>query len=395
VAFGPGGLTSTASYTVATGCPLTPGGTFTFSNPAPITIPDSGTATPYPSTINVSGLTGVVTKVTVTLNGFTHTWPDDVDVLLVGPGGQQCILMSDAGGSAAVSGVNLTFDDMAVVSLPDSTLITSGTYRPTNHPPNPDNFPAPGPGSVTQPLNPPLSVFNGTNPNGTWSLFVVDDFSGDAGNINGGWSITIQTGIPNCTTTASCAVLQNCRLSLAFISQAPAPSTCLPTYPSSLLVTATLTNTSALTISGIFVQVAALGYTVPTSATPPRLLTADGATCTSGGQVGAVQSTVNGQAPIGSNTPIGTLAPGQSVPLTFLIARANLPVQFSLNVFGIGGTACPVAFHESYQVEPVMATLMPLDSLGLGLLRDNGRLTVEPLVSSRMTRTQPGVGRGR
>ncbi|WP_249355682.1 hypothetical protein [Chloracidobacterium aggregatum] len=83
VAFGPGGPSpSTASYTVATGCPLTPGGTFTFSNSAPITIPSLGTATPYPSTINVSGITAPITKVTVTINNFNHTWPNDVGVAL-------------------------------------------------------------------------------------------------------------------------------------------------------------------------------------------------------------------------------------------------------------------------------------------------------------------------
>src|SRR5207247_9492258 len=68
---------------------LAPGGSGTFSNPAPITIPSSGSASPYPSSINVTGLTGTVLKVTATLRQFGHSFPDDVDVLLVGPGGQK------------------------------------------------------------------------------------------------------------------------------------------------------------------------------------------------------------------------------------------------------------------------------------------------------------------
>ncbi|MFM6671066.1 MAG: S8 family serine peptidase, partial [Dolichospermum sp.] len=56
-----------------------------FSNPNPITIPDSGTSTPYPSTINVSGLSGNINSLKVTLTNLSHTWPDDIDVLLVGP----------------------------------------------------------------------------------------------------------------------------------------------------------------------------------------------------------------------------------------------------------------------------------------------------------------------
>ncbi|MFM6308461.1 MAG: hypothetical protein ACKPGB_09370, partial [Dolichospermum sp.] len=54
-----------------------------FSNPNPITIPDSGTSTPYPSTINVSGLSGNINSLKVTLTNLSHTWPDDIDVLLV------------------------------------------------------------------------------------------------------------------------------------------------------------------------------------------------------------------------------------------------------------------------------------------------------------------------
>ena len=36
-----------------------------------------------------------------------------------------------------------------------------------------------------------LSVFDTTDPNGTWSLFVYDDASFDVGTISGGWSLDI------------------------------------------------------------------------------------------------------------------------------------------------------------------------------------------------------------
>ena len=62
------------------------GETRTFSNSTAISIPSSGKATPYPSTINVSGMSGVISKVIVKLNGLNHTYPDDLDILLVGPG---------------------------------------------------------------------------------------------------------------------------------------------------------------------------------------------------------------------------------------------------------------------------------------------------------------------
>jgi hypothetical protein len=108
----------------------------TFSNSAPITINDGsdcglppGTASPYPSQISVSGLVGTITDVNATLTGLTHGFPDDVDVLVVGPGGQTTILMADTGDGVGhpVNGVNLTFDDAAASSLPDGSQITSGT----------------------------------------------------------------------------------------------------------------------------------------------------------------------------------------------------------------------------------------------------------------------------
>ncbi len=57
----------------------------TFNNAAAITIPGSGNASPYPSAITVSGVPTNFTRLEVQLNGYTHSFPDDVDVLLVGP----------------------------------------------------------------------------------------------------------------------------------------------------------------------------------------------------------------------------------------------------------------------------------------------------------------------
>jgi subtilisin-like proprotein convertase family protein len=173
-----------------------------FSNPAAITIPagapgtTSGPASPYPSGISVSGLTGTIVDVDVTLTNYNHTWPDDVDVLLVGPGGQTVLLMSDTGSSLDVTGVTLTFDDGAASSLPDSTQIASGTYRPTNFEAV-DTFQAPAPAG---PYGSTLSVFDGTSPNGAWNLFVMDDTGGDFGSIANGWSIDVRTNAPTITS---------------------------------------------------------------------------------------------------------------------------------------------------------------------------------------------------
>ena len=114
----------------------------TFSNTTGITInsgsePCFGTVTtqpakadPYPSAITVSGLGSSISDVNVTISGLSHTFVEDVGLLLVSPAGQSTILMTDSGGEGGVSGINLTFDDAATAAIPDSDQLTSGTYKP-------------------------------------------------------------------------------------------------------------------------------------------------------------------------------------------------------------------------------------------------------------------------
>ena len=94
--------------------------------------------------INVAGLGGTISSMTLTLRNLSHTWGNDIDVLLVGPGGQKVIVMSDAG-SGNANNVTLTLSDAAAAALPASSLV-SGTFRPTNlsdASAGGDNFPAP------------------------------------------------------------------------------------------------------------------------------------------------------------------------------------------------------------------------------------------------------------
>jgi hypothetical protein len=66
--------------------------------------------------------------------------------------------------------------------------IARGRYKPTNEGSN-DSFiePAPTPSGFTV-----LGAFDGSNPNGRWKLYVMDD----AERNHGQWSLTITARVP-------------------------------------------------------------------------------------------------------------------------------------------------------------------------------------------------------
>jgi uncharacterized delta-60 repeat protein len=172
--------------------------TNTFANTNLIIINDNTSASPYPSTINVSGVGGSLIKVTITFAKLAHSWPADIDALLESPYQQTALLMANAGGGNGVTNVTLTFDDDASIyptNLPQAGQIVSHTYKPTAYFPV-ATFPAPAPPAPVPSYATNLSTFKNSNPNGTWSLFVIDDSGGNIGAISNGWSLNVITASP-------------------------------------------------------------------------------------------------------------------------------------------------------------------------------------------------------
>jgi len=172
-------------------------------------------ANPYPSTITVSGGPMLIGTMRVTLYDVSHAFPDNMDVLLVGPNGQKYLLLADTGGNTAIpttGHVTLTFSDFAGTHVPDSMPWTTGQFLPTVCDANNSVF-APGAPALpyvtpncTTPNSSPQSMFGApgtgfglTDSNGVWSLYVRDDAGqarpiGDAANfaigtIAGGWGL--------------------------------------------------------------------------------------------------------------------------------------------------------------------------------------------------------------
>lgn len=167
-----------------------------FSTSGPIAFSNGGgQPQSLPSTITASGFEREVVDVDITFNGLSFAKQDNFDILLVSPGGQSALVLSDVGTSA--NNVTLTLDDQATNQLSPESALPSGTFQPRNVGDFADGFFPPAPQSPQTGNH--LSAFNGTNPNGAWTLYVRHDPGGAApGVISGSWSlkITSANGVP-------------------------------------------------------------------------------------------------------------------------------------------------------------------------------------------------------
>ncbi|MEP6883006.1 MAG: hypothetical protein ABI866_13485 [Dokdonella sp.] len=171
----------------------------TFCNNAPIASgPAAGPAILYPSSIAVAGAGTSITTVNVQLNGLTHTFPDDLDLLLVGPTGLTLVIQSDNGLGDDVTNLSYVISDSGATALPDGPPLVAGTFKPANFGGGGDPFAAPAPAGPYNEAAPAgaatlTNIFGGTDPNGAWNLYVVDDAAGDGGTFAGGWCLEFTT----------------------------------------------------------------------------------------------------------------------------------------------------------------------------------------------------------
>lgn len=165
----------------------------------------AGPATAYPSSIPVSGVSGTVTDVNVTILGM---WASaDMDMVLRGPNGQQVMLMSDACAQGTSPRGDWIFDDSAPGFVSKAgpcspSSPTQSSFLPTNYLAQPDaadNSTEPddlsvAAGGPAPPYVNSLAVLAGGSPNGSWDLFVLDDNSASlvGFSINSGWALTLE-----------------------------------------------------------------------------------------------------------------------------------------------------------------------------------------------------------
>jgi subtilisin-like proprotein convertase family protein len=137
-------------------------------NGGSVAIPDNGTFAN--STVNV-GSSFTISDVDVLVN-VSHPRVSDLELTLIGPGGQQVLLVNRPGG-AGTAGADMTgtyFDQQTNVSITGGFAPFTGVFRPQGD----------------------LSVFNGTNASGTWTLRVRDLQTGSVGTLSN-WTLKFKS----------------------------------------------------------------------------------------------------------------------------------------------------------------------------------------------------------
>ena len=148
------------------------------SNPA-------GPASVYPITFNVSGLYGNVTKVTLSLSGYSHNWVSDVGMVLQSPNNINSLMVMRKSGNNVANNANVILDSTSPTVW---NGYSTGTFQPDPQPVITGLFAAPlsQTFSVGTTYN-SLNIYNGTsstNNNGTWKLFIQDFAGGDGGSLS-------------------------------------------------------------------------------------------------------------------------------------------------------------------------------------------------------------------
>ena len=140
------------------------------------------------SSLLVSGADTSLTGVNVTLN-VSGGYNGDLYAYLVAPNGTLVMLLNRVGTSATSTG-NPIQDAFgySTAGFNNTTLSDTGTGG------NIHNVASPVSGISYTPDGGSLASFNGSNPNGTWTLFFADESAGNTSTLNG-WSLDI-TAVP-------------------------------------------------------------------------------------------------------------------------------------------------------------------------------------------------------
>jgi subtilisin-like proprotein convertase family protein len=171
------------------------------SQESDILIIDDSTASYYPITFLVDGISNPIDSVTLTLNSYFHTYVGDVGMLLVAPDGRYSVITGRKGSIGVVNGtISLTTlsDDVW-----DGYSIGSYINDPYAYenilfsPPSPYQL---GAGQSSQDLTVFLTDNAGLYANGFWNLYIQDFASEDSGSLQSATLTICDSGLQRTPT---------------------------------------------------------------------------------------------------------------------------------------------------------------------------------------------------
>ncbi len=184
-------------------------GSYSFTNTVNQTIPD---ANPSGITLatNLTGMTGTISNISLSLDvssaAGSTAFNGDLYAYLVGPNGGYSVLLNRVGvGTGNAFGYSDTGFDLTFALLGSPANIhfyqqgtfsvngagqVTGTWAPDGRTVDPQSPPSSfdAGGTAT------LGSFVGTDPNGTWILFLADLSGGNVAQING-WTLNLDTAV--------------------------------------------------------------------------------------------------------------------------------------------------------------------------------------------------------
>lgn len=340
-------------------------------------IPDSanGTCWAAPGTalsmpIVVSGVGGAITNMSVSLT-MTHTWVGDLNVTLSAPGGSPSFTIFGRTGSASttpspgpncgyasnMSGTYVYADPSATsnnwwtaANVTDGTNIATGTYFTT-----PLGAPAGAVPTAGSAFNAAFAALTPAQINGTWTLTITDNTSGDTGSVSAA-SLTLTAGAP---PAVAYAPAPNAAPATVTFATGAATITATPSAGSGSGAAST-TTVNGCAISGVsgpgsFGSVAGVNLSFVGSTTTAQNI---GLTCTGGtspttaslscnetrGSSAAVVRTWGLTCPAGNIAPAFTYAPAAAGTITAtggttIGTTGNLTLTASIGTAGSGSGA--------------------------------------------------------
>lgn len=142
-------------------------------------IPDNSPGAPLEDNLLISGTSGTIVSLTVSVD-ISHTWVGDLQLTLVSPAGTEIALLDRPGVPAGSFGCSdddfsITFDDASGFS--DADLETRCGFTPWYN-------------GDAQPID-ALAALAGEDLDGTWILRIADNASGDLGTLNS-WALDVE-----------------------------------------------------------------------------------------------------------------------------------------------------------------------------------------------------------